>query len=164
MDKIIKHGVVIADPVENMASLIAAMARGLGHRMVLEIANPRELRAVLDSRSYSLIVLDDLMGPPDAIELVRQIRTDINSPNRTTAIIMMSSAPDIARIAEARDAGVSEFLKKPFSATDLQKRIAGLDTKPREFIEAPEYAGPDRRRRKLTAGIDDQRTISETET
>lgn len=164
MDKIVKHGVVIADPVENMASLIGAMARGLGHRMVLEITNPRELKAVLDSRSYSLIVLDDLMGPPDAIELVRQIRTDINSPNRTTSIIMMSSAPDIARIAESRDAGVSEFLKKPFSATDLQKRIAGLDTKPREFIEAPEYAGPDRRRRKLTAGIDDQRTVSETET
>lgn len=164
MDKIVKHGVVIADPVENMASLIAAMARGLGHRMVLEITNPRELKAVLDSRSYSLIVLDDTMGPPDAIELVRQIRTDMDSPNRTTAIIMMSSAPDIARIAEARDAGVSEFLKKPFSATDLQKRIAGLDTKPREFIEAPEYSGPDRRRRKLTAGISDQRTVSETET
>lgn len=163
MDKVVKHGVVIADPVENMASLIAAMARGLGHRMVLEITNPRELKAVLDSRSYSLIVLDDLMGPPDAIELVHHIRTDMNSPNRTTSIIMMSSAPDIARIAKARDAGVSEFLKKPFSATDLQRRIVGLDTKPREFIEAPEYSGPDRRRRKLTAGIDDQRGIKEPE-
>ncbi|CAN7293581.1 MULTISPECIES: response regulator [unclassified Devosia] len=164
MDKIVKHGVVIADPVENMASLIAAMVRGLGHRMVLEITNPRELKAVLDSRSYSLIILDDMMGPPDAVEMVRQMRTDVDSPNRTTSVIMMSSAPDIARIAEARDAGVSEFLKKPFSATDLQKRIAGLDIKPREFIEAPEYAGPDRRRRKLTAGIADQRTVSETET
>jgi CheY-like chemotaxis protein len=164
MDRIVKHGVVIADPVENMASLIAAMVRGLGHRMVLEITNPRELKAVLDSRSYSLIVLDDQMGPPDAIDLVRHIRTDMNSPNRTTSIIMMSSAPDIARIAEARDAGVSEFLKKPFSATDLQRRIAGLDTKPREFIEAPEYSGPDRRRRKLAAGIDDKRTVAETET
>lgn len=164
MDKIVKHGVVIADPVENMTSLIAAMVRGLGHRMVLEITNPRELKAVLDSRSCSLIILDDMMGPPDAVELVRQMRTDIESPNRTTAVIMMSAAPDIARIAEARDAGVSEFLKKPFSATDLQKRIAGLDIKPREFIVAPDYAGPDRRRRTLTAGIEDQRTISETET
>lgn len=163
MDKIVKHGVVVADPVENMTSLIAAMVRGLGHRMVLEITNPRELRAVLDSRSYSLIIVDEMMGSPDAIDLVRQMRTDMESPNRTTAVIMMSAAPAIARIAEARDAGVSEFLKKPFSATDLQRRIAGLDIKPREFIDAPDYAGPDRRRRKLTAGIEDQRTLSETE-
>lgn len=164
MDKIVKHGVVIADPVENMASLIATMLRGLGHRMVVEVTSARELKAVLASRSYSLIVLDDTLGPPDPVELVRQMRTDFDNPNRTTSVIMMSAAPDIARIAEARDAGVSEFLKKPFSATDLQKRIAGLDLAPREFIEAPEYAGPDRRRRKLTAGIEDQRTVTEPET
>ena len=163
MDKIIKHGVVIADPVENMASLIAAMVRGLGHRMVVEVTSAKDLKAVLASRSYSLIVLDDMLGPPDAIEMVRQMRTDVDSPNRTTSVVMMSSAPDITRIAEARDAGVSEFLKKPFSATDLQKRIAGLDIYPREFIEAPEYAGPDRRRRKLTAGIADQRSVTEPE-
>lgn len=162
MEKIVKHGVVIADPVDNMTSLIAAMMRGLGHRMVLEVTSARELQAVLASRSYSLVVMDDAMGPPDAVDMVRRMRTDFGSPNRTTAVIMMSSAPDIARIAEARDAGVSEFLKKPFSAADLQKRIAGLDIHPRPFIEAPAYSGPDRRR-KLIAGIDDQRGVKEPE-
>ncbi|PXA99691.1 hypothetical protein DMC47_02030 [Nostoc sp. 3335mG] len=160
MDKIVKHGVVIADPVENMGSLIAAMMRGIGHRMVTEVTTARDLRQVLATRSYSLIVLDDQLGPPDAVEMVGQLRKDFDNPNRTTAVIMMSSAPDITRIAEARDAGVSEFLKKPFSAADLQKCIAGLDLNPREFIEAPAYAGPDRRRRKL-AGITDQRGADE---
>ena len=163
MEKVVKHGVVVADPVDNMASLIAAMVRGLGHRMVVEVTAARELQAVLASRSYSLVIMDDAMGPPDAVSMVRQMRTDFDNPNRTTAVIMMSSAPDIARIAEARDAGVSEFLKKPFSAADLQKRIAGLDLNPRDFIEAPAYSGPDRRRRKLTAGITDQRGIKEPE-
>ncbi|MBN9335455.1 response regulator [Devosia sp.] len=162
MDKIVKHGIVIADPVGNMASLIAAMVRGLGHRMVLEVNSVRDLKAALASRSYSLIVVDDAISP-DTVDLVRTMRTDFDNPNRTTAVIMMSTAPDIARIAEARDAGVSEFLKKPFSATDLQKRIAGLHITPREFIEAPEYSGPDRRRRKLTAGIDNQRGAKEPE-
>jgi len=163
MDKIVKHGVVIADPEENLTSLIGAMMRGIGHRMVTEVTTMRDLRTVLQLRSYSLIVLDDKFGPPDAIDLVRELRKDFDSPNRTTAVIMMASAPDVARIAAARDAGVSEFLKKPFSAADLQKRIAGLDINPREFIEAPAYAGPDRRRRKLTAGIADQRGVKETE-
>ncbi len=157
MNTILKHGVVIADPVENMAGLIAAMMRAIGHRMVTEVRTAKDLIAVLDARSHSLIVIDDAIGPPDAIELVRQLRTDFDCPNRTTSVIMMSAAPDVDRIAAARDAGVSEFLKKPFSAADLQKRIASLDINPREFIEAPEYAGPDRRRRILTHGIEDQR-------
>jgi two-component system chemotaxis response regulator CheY len=157
MEKIVKHGVVIADPVGNMASLIATMMRGLGHRMVTEVTTMRDLRNIVRARSYSLIVLDDQLGPPSAIEMVRQMRKDFDSPNRTTAVIMMSAAPDITRIADARDAGINEFLKKPFSASDLQMRVASLDLAPRPFIEAPEYAGPDRRRKILEVGEEDQR-------
>ena len=156
MDKIIKHGVLIADPQPNMASLIAAMMRGIGHRMVTEVTTLRELQAVLANRSFSLVVMDDQLAPA-AIDFVRQLRGDIGHANRTTAIIMMSAVPSVQTIAEARDAGVNEFLKKPFSATDLQKRIAGLDLMPRDFVVAPEYAGPDRRRKTLDIGDEDQR-------
>ena len=45
MNKILKHGVVIADPVENMAALIAATMRGIGHRMVTEVTTPKDLLA-----------------------------------------------------------------------------------------------------------------------
>jgi len=156
MDKIVKHGVLIADPQSNMASLIAAMMRGIGHRMVTEVTTLRELQATLANRSFSLVVMDDQLGPT-AIDFVRQLRGDIGHANRTTAVIMMSAVPSAQTIAEARDAGVNEFLKKPFSAADLQKRIAGLDLMPRDFVVAPEYAGPDRRRKTLDIGDDDQR-------
>ena len=157
MRKIIKNGVLIADPSGNMASLVAMMLRAMGHRLVTEVTTARDLRAVLQSRSFSLIVLDDSMGPPDAVGMVHRMRKDGDHTNRTTPIIMTSAAPDVGRIAEARDAGVTEFLRKPFSASDLQKRIASLDLSPRRFIDAPAYAGPDRRRRALAIG-DDQRT------
>lgn len=156
MDKIVKHGVLIADPQSYMASLIAAMMRGIGHRMVTEVTTLRELQAVLANRSFSLVVMDDQLGPT-AIDFVRKLRGDIGHANRTTAIIMMSAVPSAQTIAEARDAGVNEFLKKPFSAADLQKRIAGLDLMPRDFVVAPEYAGPDRRRKTLDIGDEDQR-------
>lgn len=157
MDKIVKHGVLIADPQPNMASLIAATMRGIGHRMVTEVTSLRELEASLANRSFSLVVMDDQLGHT-AIDFVRQVRGDIGHANRTTAIIMMSAAPSAQTIAEARDAGVSEFLRKPFSAADLQKRIAGLDLMPRDFVVAPEYAGPDRRRKILAiAEEEDQR-------
>ncbi len=49
---------------------------------------------------------------------------------------------------EARDAGVTEFLVKPFTAHDLARRIAHVINKPRDFIETQDFFGPDRRRRQ----------------
>lgn len=56
-----------------------------------------------------------------------------------------------SRVEEARDAGVTEFLVKPFTANDLAKRIAHVINKPRDFIETQDFFGPDRRRRSPQA-------------
>src|SRR5215217_8938999 len=44
------------------------------------------------------------------------------------------------------DAGVHEFLRKPFTSGDLLKRVENVALKPRTWIEAVGYVGPDRRR------------------
>ncbi|MCY1556951.1 hypothetical protein D9M68_937530 [compost metagenome] len=67
-------------------------------------------------------------------------------------VIMMSAAPDAKRIAEARDAGVTEFLRKPFAASHLQTRLTSIEANPRGFIEAEQYKGPDRRRKVMEVG------------
>jgi two-component system chemotaxis response regulator CheY len=154
---IVKQGVLIADPTQNMASLIAAMLRGFGHQMVTEITEARAFSGALLRRSYALIIVDESLGASGPLATLRKLRSDPSHPNRFTPIIMVSAAPDIRSISEARDAGVSEFLRKPFSAADLQARIAGLDLKPRDFVIAPDYAGPDRRRRQVDIGPSDQR-------
>ena len=51
------------------------------------------------------------------------------------------------RVAEARDAGVNEFLAKPLSATLLVQRLNGLVASERSFVETATYYGPCRRRR-----------------
>jgi CheY-like chemotaxis protein len=49
-------------------------------------------------------------------------------------------------IKGARDSGVHEFLRKPFTAADLIRRVEAVTLKPRDWIEAMSYVGPDRRR------------------
>ena len=63
-------------------------------------------------------------------------------------IIMMTGYSHRIRVEASRDAGVTEFLVKPFKAKDLYTRIEQLIEKPRQFVEADEFFGPDRRRRK----------------
>ena len=55
----------------------------------------------------------------------------------------------------ARDAGVSEFLAKPFSLEMLVRRMNAAIQQPRPFVECSVFTGPDRRR-KCDLDFDDE--------
>jgi CheY-like chemotaxis protein len=59
---------------------------------------------------------------------------------------MVTGEATAAAIKGARDAGVHEFLRKPYTTGDLFKRVENVALKPRPWVEAVGYVGPDRRR------------------
>jgi DNA-binding response OmpR family regulator len=63
-------------------------------------------------------------------------------------IIMMTGYSAQPRVIDARDQGVTEFLVKPFSASDLAKRIAYVINRPRDFVDSKKFFGPSRRRKR----------------
>jgi len=88
-----------------------------------------------------------MMDRLNGIEFTRMVRTDEDSPDRFVPIIMLTCYTEKARVFEARDAGVTEFMAKPVSAQSLYDRIASVIEGPRRFVEVGSYFGPDRRRR-----------------
>lgn len=100
-----------------------------------------------------IVIADWMMRPVDGIELTRRIRTDKLSPNPFVPLILMTGFSERRRVIEARDAGVTEFLVKPFTARDLYKRMVQIIERPRQFVRADGFFGPDRRRKK-TPGYD----------
>lgn len=95
-----------------------------------------------------IVITDWLMTPTSGIDLINKIRKDPASPNKMTPIILMTGYSAVPRVTRARDEGVTEFLVKPFSASELAKRIAYVINKPRDFVDSDGFFGPDRRRRK----------------
>lgn len=152
-----KSSALVVDPQAHMAALVADMLRSLGHRDTREANDGTIAQFELGRRPFDLVIIDDALTGPDAVELVRRLRASPDSPNRLTPVIMMAAAPDAIRIAAARDAGVTEFLRKPFAVNHLKARLDGLAANPRAFIEAEHYAGPDRRRRAQDIGTADRR-------
>ncbi len=152
-----KRSVLIIDPQPNMAMLVATMLRGIGRWEVTEANDAKHALVEVNKRAFDTIIVDDGITGPDAVELVRRIRANKDGQNRLTPIIMMAAAPDAARIAAARDAGVTEFLRKPFAAAHLKSRLDSIATQPRGFIEADAYVGPDRRRRIVDVGEKNRR-------
>jgi DNA-binding response OmpR family regulator len=102
-------------------------------------------------RNYNpdIVITDWEMPSRNGLDLTREIRRNPLSPNRMVPLIMLTGYSAPKRVAMARDTGVTEFLAKPFTAEGLINRISYVINKPRDFIDHPEYFGPDRRRRKI---------------
>ncbi len=93
-----------------------------------------------------IVIADWMMKPVDGISLTRIIRNDPASPNPYVPVILMTGFSEKRRVFQARDSGVTEFLVKPFNARDLYKRLVQVIERPRQFIKAESFFGPDRRR------------------
>jgi two-component system, chemotaxis family, chemotaxis protein CheY len=95
--------------------------------------------------NHDLVIVDWLQTPDRGIELVRQIRMSGRSPNPFVPIIMTAGSGHENRVKRARDAGVSEYLVKPFTANTLARKIERIVENPRQFVVSDAYVGPDRR-------------------
>lgn len=152
-----RYSVLIADPSSFMTTLIASMLRSLGVQDIVEFNDSTNTLLALGRKAFDIIVLEEGLAPIDGVTLTRQLRATEDAPNRQTAVIMTFAVAELRRIEEARDAGVTEFLRKPLSASILKSRIEAAFANPRPFIEAEIYAGPDRRRRRAPIGGQERR-------
>lgn len=144
IEPVVRRTLVI-DPNPHSARLLADVMKALGAR---EIAvEPDNKRALATARDLEPgLVFTERMGEGlDGEELTRKIRRS-SMQCRRAPIIMVTADATASTIKGARDSGVHEFLRKPYTSNDLFKRIENVALKPRDWIEAVGYVGPDRRR------------------
>ena len=138
---------LVADASPQMASLVAAMLRQLNYRHISEASTSVDFLAMVELRQFQVSLVADDLEPMDGVQVTRRLRELRENVNHDAVVIMMATAPSAARITEARDAGVTEFLRKPFSIQVLGQRLDAALKSPRDFVESQSYQGPDRRRR-----------------
>lgn len=143
-----KMSVLVVEDTPPMRKLIVSVLNNLGVGNVYSATEGKRGYEIFCQENPDIVILDWAMEPMNGLELTLEIRKNHLSPNRMVPIILVTGFSALNRVAEARDAGVTEFMVKPFSANDLAKRLAYVINKPRDFIDHPEYFGPDRRRKK----------------
>lgn len=142
-----KLTVLVVEDTAPMRKLITSVLETLGVGRVYAAENGERGFEIFKRENPDIVIADWHMEPMSGIELTREIRTNMMSPNRMVPIVLVTGYSALNRVSDARDAGVTEFLVKPFSANDLAKRIAYVINKPRDYIDNRTYFGPDRRRR-----------------
>jgi two-component system chemotaxis response regulator CheY len=142
-----KLSMLVVEDTQPMQKLLISVLEALGIRNVMACNNGQDAYRVFCQYNHDIVLSDWQMTPMDGIGLTRMIRKQPQSPNRMVPIILITGYSAWPRVEEARDAGVTEFLVKPFTAHDLARRVAHVINKPRDFIETQDFFGPDRRRR-----------------
>ena len=140
--------ILIVDDLPPMLSLTKSILKIFGFNNIIGAVNGDDAFKEFVSGKPDLVITDWLKEPATGLEFIQKIRKDPDSPNPFVPVILMTGYTSIPRVEKARDYGVTEFLMKPFSARDLYSRIVQIIEKPRPFVEAQNFFGPDRRRRK----------------
>lgn len=142
-----KLSMLVVEDTQPMQKLLVSVLEALGIKNVQTSTNGQDAYRAFCQYGHDIVLSDWQMSPMDGIELTRVIRKNHLSPNRLVPVILITGYSAWPRVEEARDAGVTEFLVKPFTAHDLARRVAHVINKPRDFIETQDFFGPDRRRR-----------------
>jgi two-component system chemotaxis response regulator CheY len=139
--------VLLVDDNHHMRVLLAEILKALGVREIHEASDGAQGLQLMRSHKFDIVMTDLSMQPLDGIEFVRLLRRSADSPDRMCPVIMITGHSTMARVQEARNAGVNEFLAKPLNARGVVERIGQVIDHPRAYVKSSDYFGPDRRRR-----------------
>ncbi len=154
---------LIADRDIRTATLVQRVLHSFGVRNVEMATDGERALELLKSRPFDFLITEFNMHPFDGLTLVKTIRSQNEDKRirRDIPIVMLTAYAERDNVQAARDAGITEFIVKPFSAKTISSRIIQIIDRPRVFVETADYVGPCRRRRSapLPAGMVDRRAL-----
>lgn len=136
--------VLVVDPNAASARLIGDLLKDFGARQPVYASTTARALALAQEFEPQIVFVELTGSELDGVDLTHRLRRS-GLACRKAPIVVMASEPREGAIKSARDAGAHEFLVKPFTAGYLFKRVENVTLKPRLWIEAKMYVGPDRR-------------------
>ena len=157
--RLAKLQVLIVDTDQHAARLLKGILISFGLRQIEIMSTVETALESLRTVRTDLIITEGAMDDLDGIALVKAIRAAKNEEclRSDMPILMLTARSSKENVEIARDAGITEFVAKPFSAGSISARLVEIIDRPRVFVEAPTFSGPSRRRRPPPPGIEDRR-------
>lgn len=154
-----KVNVLVVERHPQLRRLICDILREFGIQNVRD-AGDEDAAFELFQEFPADLVLTDWSPELNGKGFLEKIRKHAESRDMFAPVVMITAFTEIAEVCEARDAGINEYLAKPFSAALIYYRIRSLIENPRVFVRTDHYFGPDRRRRALNYRGHERRTYT----
>jgi two-component system chemotaxis response regulator CheY len=115
--------ILVVDDSPSLRRMIGACLRAAGFD-VTEAADGDEAHALAAAGSFGMLVTDQVMPGMDGLTLIRSLRATARYAR--IPILMLTTEHDGRIRAQAREAGASGFLPKPFDPDGLMQAVAAL--------------------------------------
>ena len=116
--------ILIVDDYKTMLRIIRNLLKQIGFDNVEEATDGTEALQKLREKKFDLIISDWNMEPMTGIELLREVRDDDNL--KKLPFIMVTAESKTENVVIAKEAGVSNYIVKPFNAATLKSKLTGV--------------------------------------
>ena len=113
--------ILVVDDFPTMRRIIKNLLKQLGFQHMLEAEDGLNALNLMKEETFDFVVTDWNMPKMTGIELLRNIRSDDNF--KVIPVLMVTAEADKENILEAIQAGVNNYIVKPFTADTLKDKI-----------------------------------------
>jgi two-component system chemotaxis response regulator CheY len=114
--------VLIVDDYKTMLRIIKNLLKQLGFNNVDEAMDGTQALQVFGSKDYGLVISDWNMEPMSGFDFLKGVRS--GTKNKDVPFIMITAESKTENVIAAKQAGVSNYIVKPFNAETLKNKIA----------------------------------------
>ena len=111
--------VLVADDSGTMRKIIIRSLNAVGIQDVVEAVDGQEAFTKFQSEIFDLVLTDWNMPNKNGLDLVKDIRNE----KSTVPVVMITTEGEKSRELEAIQAGVSDYLLKPFTSDTLREKL-----------------------------------------
>ena len=122
--------ILVVDDYNTMIRIIRNLLRQLGFKDVDDAPDGSIALSKMHIKRYSLIISDWNMEPMTGYELLKQVRSDPNPSISATPFIMVTAESKTENVIAAKQAGVNNYIVKPFNADTLKSKIDAVFLSP----------------------------------
>ncbi len=113
--------ILIVDDYKTMLRIIRNLLKQLGFNNVDEATDGSSALQKLREKECSLIISDWNMEPMSGLQLLKEVRADVKL--KELPFIMITAESKSENVIAAKEAGVSNYIVKPFNAATLKGKL-----------------------------------------
>lgn len=116
--------ILIVDDYKTMLRIVRGLLNQLGFANIEEATDGTMAWEMVKKKQYGLIVSDWNMEPMSGFEFLKLVRT--NEATKQLPFIMVTAESKTENIIAAKQAGVSNYIVKPFNAQTLKQKLEAV--------------------------------------
>ena len=120
--------VLVVDDYNTMIRIIRNLLKQLGFDDVDDASDGSAALAKMREKKYGLVISDWNMEPMTGYELLKQVRSDPSLAS--TPFIMVTAESKTENVIAAKQAGVNNYIVKPFNADTRKNKIDAVFLSP----------------------------------